>query len=307
MSAYRTVYEEIARHALHDRVGFREIWSKNDPEEALWPLIYRRHYLRERHIAAPPASGAPMRELESPEFAAELAAANRSTGILESGWRVIGSEGGQFQCEKDGLSLCVPAALMQPGAPVTIRFPAERRYWMPFFYCIGGGLSVEPSLRVYFNVKPGCAAWLLRTLSEEFEKSGAAYQFKVLNHPAHYTRPDAAVLYVGADRLDGCRAIVKHIAAAGTSAFRVSVPSLARRIHPGIAVADEPPAIGGQRVSFGEHRCRVIAKGLALARANACVDVAQTVECIAQAFALEGLTSERPYASTGAHSLAGDF
>jgi hypothetical protein len=283
-------------------------------EEAAWPVLYRWHYLRDRRGAAEDSEALTMREREDAEFVAALSQANHSAGVIDPGWIVTGRHGEECLCEKGGVRLRVRAALLQPesGRPrekeeVAIRFPAERRHWMPLYYCTAGGASCEPQLRVYFNVKPACAAWLLRYVSEGLREAGASYQFKLLNNPRRYTRPDAAVLYVPGEALDACRAIVMRVMASGTSAFRREAPALARPIHPGIAVADEPESARARRTSFGEHRCRIVARGLARAHAGGSRSTADAVEMICREFALENLDSSRPYANSGSQSVAARF
>jgi hypothetical protein len=205
-------------------------------------------------------------------------------------------------CDKNGLTLSVPATAAQvAGETISVRFPSERRYWMPGYFCTLGGRAIDPDLRIYLNVKPQSAAWLARTITEKLEHSGASYQLKLLNHPRRYTRPDAAVLYVGRDSVDEARTLVKLISV--TPALRPQTPALARSIHPGIAVADEPLQTPGRFVSFGEHRCRILARALARAHA-ACVQ--ERVHAILREFEAEGLDPARPYAS-GSQGIAADF
>ena len=314
MSGYWEFYEETARAVSFDgpgRISHRLAGVKPLPlrgherderwidavEETLWPLLYRWHYLRER---------------EDPEFAARLSEANRSAGVLDHGWRVAARGPDECLCEKDGLQLRVSAAALEADGmkledeTVAVRLPAERRYSMPLYYCTAGGIAAEADLRIYFNVKPACSAWLLRVLSRDLREAGASYQFKLLNHPRSYTRPDAAVLYVPISAVGMCRAIVDQLVA-GTSAFRGAIPALTRGIYPGIAVADEPPPVRGRRASFGEHRCRLLARGLARAHAEGGASVTKAVAAICREFVLWNLDPSRPYASPGDKGAAANF
>jgi hypothetical protein len=326
MNGYWQFYEETARSVSFDDAGrvshklggLKTLRTRSkEPgeqwidaaEDAVWPLLYQWHYLRERRRIPEGRDGLTMREREDPEFVARLSEANRSAGVLDGGWRVVSSGPDECLCEKGGLQLRVSAETLQadgmcPGdETAVVRFPAERRYWMPHYYCIGGGMAAEMELRVYFNVKPASAPWLLRTLSRELHESATSYQFKLLNHPASYTRPDAAVLYVPASESRAIRAIVDRLMASHPSVFRGAIPALTRAIYPGVAVADEPPALRGRQPSFGEHRCRLLARGLARAHAGGCGSVPQTVDAICGEFSLWNIDPAQPYAN-GPHRVA---
>ncbi|MGA3236703.1 MAG: T3SS effector HopA1 family protein [Bryobacteraceae bacterium] len=329
MSGYWEFYEETARAVSFDvsgRISHKFAGVKKLPlrsherdarwidavEEVVWPSLYRWHYLRERRKASDRREGLTMREREDPEFVARLLDADRSAGLLDRGWRVAARGPDECLCEKGGLQLRVSAAALEaegvhPGdETVAVRFPAGRRYSMPLYYCTAGGFAAEADLRIYFNVKPACAAWLLRVLSQDLHAAGASYQLKLLNHPRSYTRPDAAVLYVPVSAARVSRAIVDQLA--GASAFRGAIPALTRGIYPGIAVADEPtPLRGGRRASFGEHRCRLLARGLARAHAEGCGSVTQAVTAISREFILANLDPSRPYASPGDRGAAAEF
>jgi hypothetical protein len=330
MSGYWDFYEETARAVSFDATGrvthkFAGVKPVSLPgkirderwidgvEEGVWHWLYQWHYLRERRKVPDRREGLTMRELEDPEFVARLSQANRSAGVLDGGWRVVSSGPDECLCEKSGLQLRVSALSLRPDCQhrenevVTIRFPAERRHWMPLYYCTCGGIAAEVELRVYFNVKPASAAWLLRTLSQELHESVAGYQLKLLNHPRSYTRPDAAVLYVPGSETRVCRAIVDRLMASGTPAFRGAIPALTRGIYPGVAVADEPSALRGRRTSFGEHRCRIVVRGLARAHAGGCGSVTEAVDAICREFELNNIDPAQPYAGAPGRSAAARF
>ncbi len=330
MSGYWEFYEETARaisfagssRVSHKFTGVKQIATRDEEpnerwiesaEDAVWPLIYRWHYLRDRRNVPEQRGWFTMRQREHPEFVAQLSEANQSRGVLDAGWRVVSRGPDECLCEKGGIPLRISTASLQTEGmrpndeTVTVRFPCERRYWMPLYYCTAGGIAAEVTLRLYFNVKSACAPWLLRILSHEFQQAGASYELKLLNHPQRYTRPDSAVLYVPASSVDLSRAIIDQLIAMGNSAFRGAVPALTRRIFPGIALADEPPPLRGRRVSFGEHRCRILARGLARSHAEGGHSVTEAVETIRREFVLRDLDPAQPYMAAGGQSAVATF
>jgi HopA1 effector protein family len=165
------------------------------------------------------------------------------------------------------------------------------------YYCTWGGRTAQPDFRVYFAIKAQCAAWFLQAVTEKLEERGANYQFKLLNHPRAYTRPDVAVLYMNRNGIEDCRWVLEILATV-PSAFRAQTPTFARAIYRGIAVADEPPAAAGGLVSFGEHRSRIVARGLARAHAEGGLTMEQRVQAIYREFESHGLDASRPYSAT---------
>jgi hypothetical protein len=85
-----------------------------------------------------------------------------------------------------------PEALQVVELPIEPPGPGQLRVQVR----TAGGVAAEADLRIYFNVRPACAAWLLRVLGQDLNAAGASYQLNLLNHPRSHTRPDAAVLYV---------------------------------------------------------------------------------------------------------------
>jgi len=329
MSSYQEFYEEAARAFSFDGSGkiihrFGNIKSipaakqgneqwVNAVEEVAWPVLYRWHYLRDRRRIPDRREGLTIREREDAEFVARLSEANHSAGVLDAGWRVLARGCGECLCEKSGVRLRVSMAALQADGMraedeiVAVRFPGERRYWMPAYYCTAAGTACEPELRIYFNVKPESAPWLLGVLSRELQDAAASYQLKLLNHPQSYTRPDAAVLYVPSSHARLCRGLVDQLLAEEGSRLRSAIPALARRIYPGIAVADEPPLLRGRRASFGEHRCRALARGLARAHREGTRSIGRAVDAICGELVLGNTDPACPYANLSGRSAAADF
>jgi hypothetical protein len=306
MNPFHRFYEETVQSFLfqsprcvwHRFAGPQRIVSHglSAAENALWPIVYKWHYLRDPHTGVNPTRAATLRELEDPEFAAALSAANRGSGVWDPGWSIRGPQANELVCEKEGLILRAPASFVRGSQTADVRFPSERRHSLRGYYCASGGRTAKTDFRIYFAVKPQCAAWLLQAVTEKLEERGANYHFKLLNQPRAYTRPDAAVLYMSRNEIEDCRGLLESLAAV-PSAFRAQSPAFARAIYRGIAVADEPPATAGELVSFGEHRSRIVARGLARAHAEGTLTIEQRLQAIYREFEAHGLDASRPYSA----------
>ncbi len=113
-------------------------------------------------------------------------------------------------------------------------------------------------VRFYWNVAPDGAAPLLALLAARLERRRIPFQFKVPVAPAGYDRADGGVLYCAAEDVAALIDIVGEACAALGPSLRDDVPLFARRLAPGLALAESPQ--GGE--SFGMHRCRLLAEGL---------------------------------------------
>jgi hypothetical protein len=108
----------------------------------------------------------------------------------------------------------------------------------------------EPgTARVYWHLCREGALPFARAL----RKLDLPHHAKIANDPSQFVRADAAVLYAPRDALD-----VRALHEAVKPWLRPGTPAFARRIAPGVAVADDP----GRGESFGLHRSRLAAEGL---------------------------------------------
>jgi hypothetical protein len=69
------------------------------------------------------------------------------------------------------------------------------------------------------------------------------------------------------------------------------VPALTKPLAPGVAFAEDP----GTGDSFGLHRCFLIADGIVRAAEAGRASPTEQVETVAERFAENGLSLERPY------------
>lgn len=178
---------------------------------------------------------------------------------------------GSAVVELAGVRTRMPAELMpedaRPGAVATLHLPAARPALSHGFYLLDGphgGPDPRGGLRrVYLHAEdPESAARLWRPVLEHLNGAGVRYRSKALSHHEGYPRRDAVVVYL--PMAQGAVAADLAGAVAGQPGLAPEVSALAQRLVPGVAVADDPrdPRPQYRELSFGEHRCSVLANAL---------------------------------------------
>ncbi|GAA4164973.1 hypothetical protein GCM10022286_27480 [Gryllotalpicola daejeonensis] len=152
------------------------------------------------------------------------------------------------------------------------------------------GEPVPPTVRCYLNVVPDAAPRVFAKVVSGLESAGVVFAAKLLDNPANFGRPDAAVFYT--TRADVAVLARCAVAAWHPSAFGSEVPAFTREVVPGIALADDP----GDGVSFGYHRCSLIAQGLS---ASVSADPHERLGAIIDAFLRAGIDPARPHLGPG--------
>jgi hypothetical protein len=242
-------------------------------------------------------------------FVVQLGQANSGRGLWDPDWRVCTVDSAVVGLVKDGLTLHVPHehCRMDQGRPPAIGataalwHPKGSYHRCPGFYMVYGEEPFEPAatyrlLRVYWNVEPGGAAELVRTVTRRLNDSRIPFSLKLLDDPRRYARCDSAVLYVAkasyaafsADHLNHIRRRVgQHLAS--------SVPALTKPLCPGVSIAENPARHG----SFGADRCRALAEGIVSACQEQGISVGETVERVESRFRQSGIDPARPYLNLG--------
>jgi hypothetical protein len=234
-------------------------------EEDLTELLYQRWFIAWR---APvdlthQASG-------DDRFVAELSAVAGDDTWFAPGWTVTARSGPRAFVTDDHVQLYVDASSeLWPadpavGAAVHLRMPCARACATPGFFLLVSRLGRAPEVhdKLYLHLtKAGGRAVIarLRTVNAKFE-------VKVANAPDAYGRRDSGVVYVDpASRKRVVRALLPL--SAKPSLFRAEVPPMTKRLGRGLGLA-EPDAVDGARpASFGEERCRIVARALLRSRA----------------------------------------
>lgn len=152
------------------------------------------------------------------------------------------------------------------GMIVGARFPSWRTRTTPGYVLALSqrSISAGPVVRLYLardSVEHTLAVWnpLLRGLDE----AGIAYQAKALSSTAAHPRADAVVIYTAQQDLAAASEATIHATEAAPSA--TLPPSVFTcRLTNDVATAYEPvdPRPAYRRLSFGQHRSRVLADAL---------------------------------------------
>jgi hypothetical protein len=248
--------------------------------------------------AAPPVHG-------STPFLEALSAANNGAGYRDDGWQIIDASGEEAVVTKAGLLLAVPADMIFPkpgsgesGGQIGLLRSKESLALSPGFYLAHGNqdLSFEtPVLRVYWNLSPEGAIEAMSRLTVALNAGGLAFRLKAINDPAAYGRCDSVVLYLRSGDFRDASIILAQVADVLRPYAFDAVPAFAKPIARGVALAEDP----GPGLSFGEHRCGLVAAGLIQAFEAGRRDLAGRLEAVECQFNSAGIGLDAPYLNPG--------
>lgn len=279
--------------------------STASPESLLRALLYRHCYLRPSGAHRPAADLSAERE-----FQVALTRSNTGCGTWESGWLaeasnadphlVVSRNGVRFWVRPDGVQ-AGPAGFRK-GEPCRVRVPKEYRRLQPGYYMmIGDAESSDPhaaegvTVRLYWHLTSPAAPRLLAAISLLLNGAAIPFRAKVLSSPQAYRRADAGVVYLARDDFPRARGLLQRIHAEVRGGLRDEVPLFTKRLAPGLGVAEDP----GNGLSFGQHRCRLLARALWAAHQDGRADARSNRQAIEAVFREERLDPEAPHLSAG--------
>lgn len=276
------------RHALSDAGGDHPPAVR----EALASRLYADFYITGG--VAPPLPGhTPRAALARPET--DLSSHNGGAGSPQPGWALVGDAGGSFIVEHGGLRMRADHRHLRRSDDGPLVVVPEEVRGLPWgFYtahgdagtCDANGGRVD---RYYWNPRGDVRPAVLAVVTRHMNLRRLPFRFKVLNDGAT-NRCDGAVLYVDADLRHAIRPVLTEIAASLRGGLAPRVPALTKALAPGVGFAEDPPG----NVSFGTHRCALIAEALLTAGPGAGDDDPR-LALIADLFAREGLSLEHPH------------
>jgi hypothetical protein len=255
--------------------------------------------------AGRPSSPAP-RAARSPDerFARALSAANCGTGAVELGWRLVGPDGGRLIVERLGLRLwTAPEEVVhlgpdppRAGDQIGVRMSNEAPRFSPGFYMALSDRGLDPDEprlldRYYFNATAQSAVQLMHLATTRLNAAGLSFRVKVVDDPTSFGRCDSAVLTLQRkDRRAALECVIQLHGRLGTG-LEEAIPALTLRLAPGLGFAEDP----GDGVSFGAHRCRLVAEALVEAYEAGLAAPQDRMELVRAHMGRAGTTPEAPY------------
>jgi hypothetical protein len=287
-----------------------------DAEAAMSAEDARRflHYALKNRLYAdfycPGEARPPLEPLSSPSrvggtsaFLATLSEANQGSGSREGGWQVIRTDGEFLVVERQGLQVWAhPREVSDEGGRVTVTMPKELFRLSPGFYmalsdCELPEEDFSQQIRYYFNLQPGAAAALMRSLTTGLNRGRVAFRLKVVDDANRYSRSDAGVLYAHRRDLPAVLAQVEMSCRELDPPLKPSTPAFVQELAPGLGFAENPPDASE---SFGTSRCELLAEALLRAHEQSIVEINDQLAIVDECFAQAGLTLEAPYLNSRA-------
>ena len=246
--------------------------------DALWRraclthALYLRYYHRRERDPLPDnpfgslavSDRRPASAQEDPALVGPLRAALGIRWTWSPGWVAAETPDG-LVARRDGLELAVTADEVRPAVDGTfeVRFPAEKRYASPGFLAVTGeaGAAEGRLVRCYLNLRRDRGPVLYADLVRDLDVHGLPFSAKIGNHAEVFERPDAGVLYVHRDHTQTALRVIDRALGSHPAGLAPEVPAFTLRVRPGVGLADEP-ADAAASVSFGQHRCDAVARGL---------------------------------------------
>jgi hypothetical protein len=209
--------------------------------------------------------------IDNRDFLDLLSQANTGKGSWDPGWQIIRIEKNrQLVVHKDGLTLWIHPwqfasydREIKMGKKGYIPMVREYRLLLPGFYMANSDAplddpAVPPIVRIYWNIHARGSVRLLQSITLRLNANRVPFKFKILSNPSLFKRADSAVLYVCKKYLPGLREILSKIYQASKQYMKDETPLFAKRLAPGISLAEDPD--NGE--SFGQNRCRILAEAI---------------------------------------------
>lgn len=263
--------------------------------------LYARYYCRRRNVPDERARAAT-------DLLPRLAAANASSEGWDPGWELVSrddkdtvvarsagrsrlAKAGEYRLEESHDPEARPRlSLHRRRDDVTL----QADYYYAYGESLGDRYEELVDARLYLNVESGSAIDWTRRTTTLLNAYGVPFTFKILRHAAGYERVDTCIVYLPRRHAGFVAALIAD-AAQAAGGLRPATPVFARRIAPGIALADNPA--GG--TSFGLHRMRIVAEALVATWRNGAAGSRERLRAIAAHFRAAGIEPRRPWLNPG--------
>jgi hypothetical protein len=236
-------------------------------------------------------------------FVETLSAANVGRGYVQDGWIVRATHDQGVVVGNNDLDIwvawqdCVaPPYTISPGDNIGVPFTKEWLHISPGFYLAVSDTVMPPEdsaaiVRIYWNLTAGGAPQLMAAATSLLNQAQLPFELKVINHPDHYTRCDAGVLYIRKNDYAAVARILEKIYPALASSLKPNTPVFTKALAPGVGLAEDP----GDGESFGLHRCKLFAEGLIRAYEQGTPALDQRLQVVVDTFAEHNISFDQPY------------
>lgn len=245
------------------------------------------------------------------DFVNALSEANTTVERLDPGWQILRRLPAEYYLvQKNDLLRAValgelishdgPDVVVGEGTAVNVLCRKESRTMHPGFYYIFGATLTDQQdeddlLRFYWNIKAEGAPVLVRLLTGRLNRFQIPFRLKCLNNPASYNRSDAVVLYLNSRFYRLATELLAEVHEQVANYLEPDAPLFSKQLAAGLGLAEEP----GDRESFGQQRCRILAEGIWNAyELNLQADHERLQEVIKN-FELKGLSLDHPHLNPG--------
>ena len=266
---------------------------------SLIDLLYSQWYLR------PPKSRSVMNSNFKQNFCELLRSAHQGSYRWETGWQAVKvSNAGRVVARRgeeeriltttDYISLKRPGLPPPPGSSIDVVARRDSQSLSPGFWVTQTAKWAnghENIIRLYWNIPPEGAPLLVRELTTRMDDD-LPYCLKMPAKISAFDRVDTAVLYLPAGYFGELIQRLKEIHSAVARHLEPEIPKLTRKLADGLGIAEDPP---NEDESFGMHRCRLVAQGIANAFRTEAPDPDRVLEAIHYQFSAAGIPPQRPH------------
>lgn len=280
------------------------------------PLVCHLQLVLYSYCYSRPFAGAPLPDLNGAAamdavFVAQLSAANQSRELWDHGWEIYLTmpDGRVFVRKGDRQHAAAPGEFIfsagqsttpQPGTLVSVLQRRESAAAQPGFYFVYGEVPNDlwddyTLTRFYFHLTSAGAPVLIGQITRLLNSYAVPFQFKALNAPSAYDRTDSAVLYVARRYYHPTACLLLECGHTFQAFLKPGTPLFTRKLMEGVGIADDP----GNGESFGMHRCRLVAEGLADAFRRAATTPELRLQAVQLRFSMNGINFHLPHTGAG--------
>ena len=225
--------------------------------------------------------------------------------VTLSDWIVTGWNDDRVFLEKEAIRTFIARRRLKEdhlvvGRPVSFTRSALALDTMPGFVMRRGiETSIgHPLSRLYLNIRPEAAAWVLGPLARTLDREHLPFVLKVLAHPRAYRRRDACVIYVISEQFGEAFDVVRDALAQARLSLDNPVPLFTKKLAPGMGFAEDLSDLGAAEQSYGQWVSWLFLKAAATSD-----DARHIARAVMDEVRACGRDPHRPYLRAGVESF----